>query len=172
MIVSCANLSIAQKRYNVGDLYDVHGKRGIVFYVDASGCHGKIISLDNKFACWSCGVYRDALVGMIDQDNGAINQRKIQSMSDWRRYFPAFAKCADYGPDWYLPAINELIQIYKVVKRLNYTLSMYNYDTLQSSYFSSTEHNANSVCQVFMQKGNVYEVYKDSPCYIRAITTF
>ena len=33
------------KRYKIGDLYDVDGKKGVVFEVSADGKHGKIVSL-------------------------------------------------------------------------------------------------------------------------------
>ena len=33
------------KRYKIGDVYDVDGKKGVVFVVSADGKHGKIVSL-------------------------------------------------------------------------------------------------------------------------------
>lgn len=44
---------IPEKRYKVGDLYDENGKKGVIFEVDASGEHGKILSLEETNCDWN-----------------------------------------------------------------------------------------------------------------------
>ena len=44
---------VSDKRYKVGDLYNENGKKGIVFEVDASGEHGKILSLEETKCDWN-----------------------------------------------------------------------------------------------------------------------
>lgn len=44
---------VPEKRYKVGDLYNENGKKGIVFEVDASGEHGKILSLEETKCGWN-----------------------------------------------------------------------------------------------------------------------
>ncbi len=41
-----------EREYNVGDLYDVDGRKGIVFKVSDDGLHGLIISLDEVRLPW------------------------------------------------------------------------------------------------------------------------
>ncbi|MBR7169306.1 MAG: serine/threonine protein kinase, partial [Alistipes sp.] len=43
----------ANKTYKVGDYYNVNGKEGVVFYVDASGKHGKIVSMHQSTGQWT-----------------------------------------------------------------------------------------------------------------------
>ena len=45
-------LSTSGKQYKVGDYYNENGKQGVVFEVDGSGCHGKIVSLNSNGAAW------------------------------------------------------------------------------------------------------------------------
>ena len=46
--------AMAQKQYKVGDYYNENGRAGVVFQVDETGQHGKIVSLNepNKLLIW------------------------------------------------------------------------------------------------------------------------
>lgn len=44
IIALCAIFTLSAQTYKVGDIYDVNGKKGIVFEVSEDGKHGKIIS--------------------------------------------------------------------------------------------------------------------------------
>jgi hypothetical protein len=46
-----------QKVWKVGDVYNVNGKKGVVFTVSPDGQHGVIISLKSSFADWDSGKY-------------------------------------------------------------------------------------------------------------------
>lgn len=99
-----------ERTWKVGDYYNVDGKEGVVFWVDETGKHGKIVSLDQAEKQW-CTDYecQKILTGIAsDEYDGMKNLQSIQKISDWRNKYPAFAWCADHGDGWYLPAIKEL----------------------------------------------------------------
>lgn len=169
-----------QKAYKIGDLYEQGQTRGIVYYVDRSGQHGKIVSIDEFFGNWCSKEYQEVLIGATDNRDGLKNIGVIQSIPNWREKFSLFSQCVNLGRGWYVPSKEELIQVGKQFKKINYTLSMYGYKLLTGNYYSSTEVNENSVWNVWMN-GNgssmeCYEVYKDSRvggvCKFRAIRSF
>ena len=94
-----------ERIYEVGDLYDDGTIRGIVFEVDASGEHGKIVSLDETSGFFGGG--RNVL-NLTDANDGQVNKtawRKSPGSSDIMTW-----ACAG---DWYLPAQYELAVIHK-----------------------------------------------------------
>lgn len=101
--------------YSIGEKYSRNGKKGIVFYVTDNGLHGKIVSEDEMYCQWSV---EDVRTSATDKNDGMANMKKIQAISGWHEKYPAFARCADKGDGWYLPALNELKTLYesKVVK--------------------------------------------------------
>lgn len=100
----------SEKTWKVGDYYNVDGNEGVVFWVDATGKHGKIVSLDQAEKQWCTDdEYQKGLTGIAsDEYDGMKNLQSIQQISDWRNKYPAFRWCADHGDGWYLPAIKEL----------------------------------------------------------------
>ena len=46
IVALCATFTLSAQTYKVGDIYDVNGKRGVVFEVSEDGKHGKIIAAD------------------------------------------------------------------------------------------------------------------------------
>lgn len=102
-----------EKTWKVGDYYNVGGKEGVVFWVDATGKHGKIVSMDQTELQWCTDdEYNKKLAGIAtDSSNGLNNLRSIMKIDEWRNKYPAFAWCADHGDGWYLPAIEELKEL-------------------------------------------------------------
>ena len=99
----------ADETFQVGDYYCKDGKEGIVFEVDASGRHGKIVSIQEGVnLSWCKEEDRYHHYNTTNKKNGKKNQRAIEQITDWRKKFPAFAWCALQGKGWYLPAIGEL----------------------------------------------------------------
>ena len=96
--------------WKVGDYYNVDGKEGVVFWVDETGKHGKIVSLDQAEKMWCThDEHLKGLTGIAsDEYDGMKNLQSIQKISNRRNKYPAFAWCADHGDGWYLPAIKEL----------------------------------------------------------------
>lgn len=180
-ILSTASV-LGQNTYKVGDLYERNQIKGIVFYVDRSRQHGKIISvgdIEDGYGRWATSHswnwdYRNIKVGATDKYDGRKNHEIIQRIPDWRRKFPIFCACYDYGSGWFIPSKEELIEIGKQAPKINYTLSMYNYKILSGNYYSSTELDESLVWNVWISgyTADCYEVNKDSGCKVRAIHLF
>lgn len=99
-----------ERTWKVGDYYNVDGRKGVVFWVDETGKHGKIVSLDQAKKMWCTDdEYRKGLTGIAsDEYDGMKNLQSIKKISSWRNKYPAFRWCANHGDGWYLPARKEL----------------------------------------------------------------
>ena len=106
--------------YEVGDYYpdpdaDVSDPdaaaavEGVVFYVDETGQHGKIISLEEgsmlKWNTTGAADYTD------DTADGMVNFQTVMKKDPDFGEYPAFAWCAGLGEGWYIPAIDEVKQM-------------------------------------------------------------
>ena len=177
--------AISSKSYKVGDYYNENGKKGVVFWVDETGKHGKIVSLteSSKRLMWSSDEYeQERLIGANNIKNGTNNMAKIKQISGWQSKYPAFKWCSDLGKDWYLPSIEELklftldTSVYEVV---NQTLASVGKKLANKGdshwYYSSTEFDDTSSIDAWavdMSRGNS-NVYKKSEfLYVRAVATF
>lgn len=120
-----SSYSTSGRTYNVGDLYTINGAQGVVFEVDASGKHGKIISVksSNYDRAWALGAEQKRFIGATDVYDGEKNMAVVKRQSNWRSNYPAFAWCADLGSGWYLPAKEEMRLIYSLKSQLEPKLS-------------------------------------------------
>ena len=151
---STSSYSSSGKVYKVGDIYDESGKKGVVFEVDATGKHGKIVSItcSNYDQNWALGAEQKRFIGAIDEYDGEKNMIIVKQQSNWRSNYPAFAWCANLGASWYLPAKNELMTIFANKKKIEPHLSR----KLDVYLWSSTETD---------------EVYKEEYCPWNASAT-
>ncbi len=111
--ISSKRHTIIEKRttnkYVVGSLFSENGKQGVVVEVDNSGLHGKIISLEQGLQPWTIDKKEaKRYIGLSNMYEGFSNTQAIKQITNWEYKFPAFSWCAQFGPDWYLPAYNEL----------------------------------------------------------------
>lgn len=158
----------AENIWRVGDHYDVNGKMGIVFWVDETGKHGKIVSPDEAELPWcTYEEYHEHIVtGAYDRNDGMNNQMTIMKIDGWREKYPAFAWCESHGPGWYLPAINELDQLMyndaaKVILKSSPSLR---------SYWSSTEDEGpQGIFELMRLKYGIFG-FKDA--VVRAVAAF
>ncbi len=161
-------------KYKVGDYYDDGKKKGVVFYVDSSGQHGKIISLGQVRNEWcSRAQYEKGIaVGASSNSDGKANTDKVMSRSDSAEY-SAFVWCRAKGNDWYLPAIDELKLLYSVRDTINSTLKEQGGNTLSDWYWSSTEEAEFGAWNVLVVSGNT-DVGNSKYCfnYVRAVSAF
>ncbi len=104
------------KEYEIGELYDRNGVKGIVCQLSEDKRHGLVLSLDEIYLHWS--EFRKPDLRVVGADNridGVDNMEKVaryieeQGLS-WDD-FPAFKWCREKGEGWYLPAIDELLTI-------------------------------------------------------------
>ena len=138
-------------KYRVGDYYNENGLEGVIFALDSTGNHGKIVSLpqtEERIAwCRPERSFREGVFATTDAWDGAKNQAKIETLPMWQQDFPAFAWCAALGEGWYLPAIEELklfTEQDEVRAAVNQTLASHGappvYDKGEvTTYWSSTE---------------------------------
>ncbi len=169
--------------WKVGDYYNVHGREGIVFQVDETGTHGKIVSLDECHCRWSTlkQWWKDILTDAADEHDGMKNQQRIMAIADWHVKYPAFAWCSQHGPEWYLPAIEELKDLLlnpKVYSMVNETLSRMKYKKINSGSdvpwtWSSTEFKCGHAFYITtIGEGRTDNTITESKCYVRAVSTF
>lgn len=170
-----------QISYKVGDYYNDGTKEGVVFYVDATGQHGKIVSLDEYWMQWCTDVQYDKKisVGATSKTDGKSNTDKVMARADYKEY-SAFCWCRNKGKDWYLPAIDELKLLLlndSVHDTVNCTLEsrsarkLSNRDTF-SNYWSSSEYNGLSAWNIRMDYDSPYDLDKISYNTVRAVATF
>ena len=170
--------SPVERTWKVGDYYDVGGKKGVVFWVDETGKHGKIVSMDQAELQW-CTVdeYNKKLTGIAtDSSNGLNNLRSIMKIAAWKDKYPAFAWCADHGDGWYLPAIEELKELLlndAVHAKVNGTLKQKRGSVMYSTWYSSsTEENKWCAWFVYMDRGYSYGSDRDTYRSVRAVSAF
>lgn len=168
--------------WKVGDYYNVEGKEGVVFWVDETGKHGKIVSLDQAEKQWcTADEYRKVLTGIAsDEYDGMKNLQSIQKISGWRNKYPAFAWCADHGDGWYLPAIKELELLLlneEVYDAVNNQIAREGKAKLISKeeyhvYWSSTERPEWCAWGVNLGGGNAGSYTRSYDRYVRAVSAF
>ena len=172
----------SEKTWKVGDYYNVDGKEGVVFWVDATGKHGKVVSMDQTELQWCTDdEYNKWLTGIAtDRSNGMNNLRFIMKIDEWRNKYPAFAWCADHGDGWYLPAIDELTELLlndEVHAKVNGTLEQKRVSVMYSKgankwYWSSTEYNEWYAWGVNLFYGLALSYRRSSNYYVRAVSAF
>jgi hypothetical protein len=120
-----SSYSTSGRTYKVGDLCTINGVQGVVFEVDATGKHGKIISVKSSGydRAWALGAEQKRFIGATDEYDGEKNMEVVKRQSNWRSNYPAFAWCADLGSGWYLPAKDEMRLIYSLKSQLEPKLS-------------------------------------------------
>ena len=129
------------KSYSVGDYYpDAVHPIGVVFYLDnpdatGKGEHGKVVNLKESLSTLAWGPYATTTAAS-DMDNGLFNMRTVKGLSSDFSDYPAFAYVdgLNHNPTgtsyadgstgvWYLPAKNELKQLYAAMSGLRWIAS-------------------------------------------------
>lgn len=170
-----------ERSWKVGDYYTGANKSGIVFWVDHTGKHGKIVSLDQKNNLPFCKYSRHD-VSLYDACDGEKNFQAIKKNSRWKNKFPASEWCARHGDGWYLPAIEELCDLVRVYDEVNQGLKENKGTKLIIAksypcrwYLSSTEYDETRMRAVGMEycsKDFLDSNLASREIYIRAIAKF
>ena len=171
-----------ERTWKVGDYYNVDGKEGVVFWVDETGKHGKIVSMDQRELRWCTDdEYNKKLTGIAtDSSNGLNNLRSIMKIAGWKDKYPAFAWCADHGDGWYLPVIEELKELLlndEVHFKVNGTLEQKRGSVMYSKgdeswYWSSTEEDQLCAWRVNVRGRRPGSSLRYWHHYVRAVSAF
>ena len=163
------------KTYKVGDLYDDGTKRGVVFEVTPDGKHGKIVSLEKAKLFWS---NEEKETGATSRTDGMKNMQAVYKIEGWREKYPAFAWCAKLGERWYLPAVEELEELFEVKDIVNEELERQDATLLDEWLWSSTEYDEEDEDDEFcawgvnVDNGSTYYNIKRNYDYVRAVSAF
>jgi hypothetical protein len=154
---------------------------GLVYEEKTPYRGGKMMSIAETNCWWSSS---DVTTNARNQTNGMLNMNTIKALDATLGKYPAFKWCADYGIDWYLPALDELKKIYNtsvyIESRLsnsNATLSEFGATTIKTGsskyYWSSTENYYYSAYKFDFSNGRLYDSNnKDNTYYVRAVLAF
>ena len=182
------------RRYEVGDLYDRDGVKGVVCIVSDEGTHGLVISLEQIYLTWSEFRKPDLrTVGAGNRTDGEENMRTVEAYIaanglSWDD-FPAFKWCRERGEGWYLPSIDELLTIghnYNGGSRMKINRQARNKfnDALKDAggkrmdrmvyYFSSTEMDEKNAytSHTSLEPPYVVEIPKYNKFLVRAVHKF
>lgn len=111
----CMSAHAQFSNVHLGDILDVNGVKGIVYEVDDSGEHGKMMSIkclrgvgdswcsDKKLA--------KKMPEISDREDGLANTQTVIAYAKENNAldkFPVFKWCADLGEGWYVPSYKEL----------------------------------------------------------------
>lgn len=99
--------------YQIGDYYNRNGLEGVVFWVDNTGKHGKIVSLQGTFPKTMFEAKGFLMKNKpTNTSDGKANKSRYMQENNWRVEFPALVWCCDLGNEWYLPARDELVYMF------------------------------------------------------------
>lgn len=109
----------ASAKYKVGQIYDEDGLKGLVVYVDDSGEHGLLMSLESSGKKWLDDKDEKFNTGAFYEDDGEKNMAALQKFIDengktWE-LFPLFEWARSLGVGWYIPAVDELKHILNAI---------------------------------------------------------
>lgn len=168
--------------YRVGDYYNRDEKEGVVFWVDETGSHGKIISLDQAELQWCTDEQfaRAIPTKATSNTDGMKNTNKIMRRPDYNEY-PAFTWCRNKGQEWYLPTVAELITLSENYEAVNLTLEKKEATKIKRGFLSSDEYWSSqekshkteySACFVWMYGGTKNDAVKSQKYSVRAVSQF
>ena len=103
-------------QYEVGDIYNSNGVKGMVVTVDDSGQHGLLISLKESEEDWTKDDDLNLVTSAFYEDDGEKNMQAIETFisengKKWSD-FPVFKWARSLGDGWYIPAKDELVKIW------------------------------------------------------------
>jgi hypothetical protein len=156
---------------------DTH-QGGIIFYLDASGCHGLIAAPSNQSngIAWWNGSYVDTYAYGNGIGAGEGNSQGIRRWQGTCSSCYASELCQDLTlggeSDWYLPSKYELNLMYENIGQGN-ALGLGNIGSFSNSYYwSSTEGNDNYAWAQNFTSGYQGPSVKGFPDNVRAVRAF
>lgn len=166
--------------YEIGQILEFDGVKGIVFWLTDGDTAGKAASFDEVLGLlWGS---RELNCNAHSEDDGEANTDKIKEVGI--EYHPAAKWCIEHGKGWYLPACNEGIELVTKASILNPILTANGGTTIKDSaydwYWSSTEGESAPEAEVICfyggtSSGHSYGDFKRYPEYdnlTRAVRKF
>ena len=164
-----------QTIYEVGDLYNTDGIKGIVFRVDEGGKSGLIASLTEPESMLAWG-QEFIETGSTIKTSGEQNTAIIYTLPNWKQKYPAFVWCKSLGSGWYIPAIDELQELITVSKSEKFVNNLKSVNATPfattGNYLSSTEMDQWWIYLVNAANATQSANYKQYTYNVRAIHTF
>lgn len=159
------------REHSIGEIMTLGKQKGIVFYLDESRQHGKIVSTDSSIKQWCSRneylAHRDTM--SVSDDDGMANLNKIQQIPDWELLYPAFKWCAKKGDAWYLPTIKD----YRMIdKHRNVVLDKISDIDEKRWFWSSEQESVYSAKYYHFLSGHVHGLGKDNECIVLAVAEF
>ena len=110
-------IGVNAQQYKVGQVYSVNGVNGLVAYVDNSGQHGLLLSLEESDKDWMKDKELITKTKAFNAEDGMKNMEAIaqfiaENHLSWSD-FPVFEWARNLGEGWYIPAQEELKNIWK-----------------------------------------------------------
>ena len=147
-----------------------------------NGTATKIVSLTETTAKWSI---EKVDTNATSETDGMANLTVIQSIDGWEEKYPAFKWCDDYADEsgnseWYLPAKDELNQLYEVKDCVNAAMEKITagggnatlLDISDNYYWSSSLFDNDWACLQSFSSGDQYNEDKSKTSSVRAIRAF
>ena len=149
---------------------------GIIFYLDASGCHGLISAPTNQSssASWYNGNYIDTKAYGSGLFEGKYNTVMINDNQGGATSAAAICGNLSLGgyDDWYLPSIEELNKMYQNIGQGN-TLGLGNVGGFDDFiYWSSTEYDLNVAWGQIFYNGGQLDGDKANGANVRSVRAF
>lgn len=159
--------------YQVGDFYNRDGIEGVVYRISNGGTHGMIVSLDESLEQWSTTY---TTTGANNQYDGLANTNLIVS-NYYLNDYPAFQWCINKNTNgiigWYLPSINEMLDVLLFRDELNACLLNNGGVVITDGYWSSSESNGNSTVIAYFTNNNDSDYTNKGNHYrVRAVHSF
>ncbi|MCX6268837.1 MAG: hypothetical protein NTW16_16045 [Bacteroidetes bacterium] len=156
---------------------------GIVFWIDSTGQHGLIVSLDDISQSSTWSNITNVRIGLPAQStwNGQGNSNSIMGQSGHTSSAALLCDVysnADYGTgiytDWYLPAIDQLSLAYQARYILNKNIAgVSGADIISDTYYwSSTEFDYQNASDYFFNYGEAYDWMKSFNNWVRCVRDF
>lgn len=171
--------------YAVGDVYrEADQIVGIVCSVSDGGKHGRIIALKNAVqtgrinAIWDNRANDDEYIN-INADSatdGAANMAAARANEPELANLIAFQVCAQLGAAWYLPAKDELMEVYNNKEVLNTALRANGGNSLDNKeYWTSTQGSADPAVRatsIDFKNGTTFDYRKYTYLLVRPMRAF
>ena len=173
---SWAEVAATSATYSIGDV--VNG--GVVFWIDSTGQHGLVVAFSDVATSveWGCHLTNLPNVPNVP-DNGGTPSGLGAEIGDGFNNTnnilkdcptaPAALAARSYGPDWFLPSINELNQM-----NINKTTleGVSGFTAFSNFYWSSTERGSYNAWVQYFYDGSQGSGNKYGTFYVRAVRAF